>query len=255
MIIFVLHEPENPENIGAAARAIKNMGFRQLRLVHPPDRWQERGRKMAPHALDVFEGAEVFGSLAEALKDVQWVYGTSRRAGPRRGSFLPFSETIKKIKRTRARIALVFGKESKGLNNQAVRLCDWVTAIPTHADCPSVNLAQAVMICAFALSALDQAVPAYRTRGTQEERKLLPQRFIPKGNITSVLAQMEEALVVLGYQHGTGGRTVDRILATWQRLIKRTGLFESEEQMLYGLTRRIREKVSAKNTYKLSTSV
>src|SRR5690242_7183415 len=93
-LYFVLHEPENPENIGAAARAIKNMGFKYLRLVRPPARWQERGRKMAPHALDIFEGAEVFEKLSDALKDIHWAYGTSRRAGPKRGTFLALPDAV-----------------------------------------------------------------------------------------------------------------------------------------------------------------
>ncbi len=243
-LCFVLHQPENPENIGAAARAIKNMGFKNLRLVSPPARWQERGKKMAPHALDVFESAEVFSSLAEALKDVQWACGTSRRAGPRRGTFLVFPEALKKIKRAQktARVALVFGKESKGLDNAALRLCDWVTTISTHEDCPSVNLAQAVMVCAFALSDVDASLPTYKHRGTLESLTLEPPAFISKSEVAGVLDQLEATLLGLGYERGTGSRTVDRIRASWSRLLKRSGLLESEAQMLRGFTRRIREK-------------
>ena len=242
---FVLHEPENPENIGAAARAIKNMGFKHLRLVNPPARWQERGKKMAPHALDVFDHAEVFESLSDALKDIQWACGTSRRAGPKRGTFLPFPDAIKKIKRTKntSRIALVFGKESKGLDNQALGLCDWVTTIPTHEDCPSINLAQAVMVCAFALSGLAARIPQYADRSTLEPLTLQPLEFISKSEIATVLDQIENALLLLDYERGRGSRTVERIRATWHRLFKRSGLLESEAQMFRGFTRRIREKI------------
>ena len=244
---FVLNEPENPENIGAAARAIKNMGFKNLRLVRPPARWQERGKKMAPHALDIFEGAQVFASLAEALKDIHVAYGTSRRAGPQRGTFLAFPEALRKMRRAHAssRLALVFGKESKGLDNEALRLCDWVTTIPTHADCPSINLAQAVMVCGFALSGLGPLPPAYKHRGTLATLTLEQPVFVSKSQLSGVLNQIEEALMVLGYEHGSGSRTVERIRATWHRLFKRSGLLESEAQMLRGLTRRIKEKSAA----------
>jgi len=150
-ISILLVEPENPDNIGAVARAMKNMGLRDLRLVCPPRLWKSKGKKMAVSAYDVLQKAHVFKSVEEAVSDSHLVIGTTRRGGPRRGSFLKFEETLEKIKKTKAshRVTLMFGKESKGLDNPSLNRCDWVTTIPVHPDMPSINLAQAVMIFAF----------------------------------------------------------------------------------------------------------
>ncbi len=245
-LCFILVEPENPDNIGAAARSIKNMGFSDLRLVQPPVDWRLRAKKMAPHADDVLQNAQVYPTLKTALKDVQWAVGTSRRAGPKRGAFLGFQKAVEKIKGLLAtqRVALVFGKESKGLDNACLALCDWVMVIPTHRDCPSMNLAQAVMINAFLFSNL-LVVPTYTNRSNQEPQKLRAPVFVEKESVQEVLDQLEQTLVRLGYLYGQGGRTIKRIRSTWHRLFKRSGLLHSEVQMFKGFTRRIRERTMA----------
>ncbi len=154
-VSIILVEPENPDNIGAVARAMKNMALSDLRLVQPPKHWQRLGKKMAMSGWGVLQKAREFETLKEAVSDLRLVIGTTRRTGPKRGRFLDFDSAIEKIVQTasasRAKAALVFGKESKGLDNPSLRLCDWATIIPANPDYPSLNLAQAVMIFAFSL--------------------------------------------------------------------------------------------------------
>jgi len=247
-LCFILVEPENADNIGAAARAIKNMGFADLRLVNPTRQWRRRSRKMAPHAGDILQEAQVFETLEAALKDVSLAIGTSRRAGPKRGRFVHFNDAVLESKKALnvRRVAFVFGKESKGLDNVSLSLCDRVAMIPTNPECPSINLAQAVMITAFSFSTMTSQMN-YAQRGNNQVRPINAPVMVEKKELHEVLAALEQTLLDLGYVYGQGSRTVERIKASWHRLFKRTGLLPSEVQMIKGFTRRIRERTLEKN--------
>lgn len=229
---MVLVEPENPDNIGAVARAMKNMGLRDLRLVRPPKSWTKKGGKMAMKARDTLEAASVYASVKDAVSDARLVIATTRRSGPKRGIFIPFESALQKIATASpACVAVLFGKESKGLANRDLAICDWVTAIPSHPDYPSINLAQAVMIVAFSL--FTAAPPSRPSR-----KGLL---YVSKEEMNSVLDRFREALSALNYEEE--GRGVhERIVTTLHRLLKRGGLLTSEARMLKGLSRRICER-------------
>ena len=234
-ISILLVSPENPDNIGAAARAIKNMGFSELRLVAPPLKWQTKAKMMAVSADDVLEQAKVFPTLQTAIQDLGLVIGTTRRGGGHRGAFLPFDQAISKVRggSSHQKIGIVFGRESKGLANEDSALCDLLVTIPTGQAYPSLNLAQAVMVLLFALSWGRRATP-----------KTTSERALNKKEIEATIAHFETALKVLGYKKG-GADLLPRILQTLRGLIKRAGLLEPEAQMIKGLSRKIRDKVGA----------
>jgi tRNA/rRNA methyltransferase len=233
-IAIILVSPENPDNIGAAARAVKNMGFSDLRLVAPPRQWRVKARKMAVSADDILEKAGEFSSLKEAIRDLNFVAGTTRRTGGQRGAFLPFNSAVSKIRKVSCaqRAGIVFGCESKGLANEESALCDHLVTFPTGAVYPSLNLAQAVMVMLFALS---------WTRGAPAPAS--HERALDKKEIEITIVHFERALKILGYKKG-GADLLPRILKTLRGLIKRSGLLEPEAQMIKGLSRRIREKVN-----------
>jgi TrmH family RNA methyltransferase len=232
-IAIILVSPENPDNIGAVARAIKNMGFEDLRLVAPPKGWRVKAKKMAVAAEDILGKGETYPSLQGAIQDLGLVIGTTRRLGGHRGAFLSFDKTIAKIRASafQQKIGIVFGRESKGLANEDSALCDHLVTIPAAPSYPSLNLAQAVMVTLFALSWERKAKEA-----TPQERAL------NKREIEIAIAHFEEALKFLGYKRG-GADLLPRILRTLRGLIKRSGLLEPEAQMIKGLSRKIREKL------------
>jgi tRNA/rRNA methyltransferase len=152
-ISIVLHRPRYPENIGAAARAMRNMGFEHLIVVEPLNCDLTKVCKMATHAaLDVVEQMEVGDRLNETLSDFNFVVGTTARlGGQRKAAHSPskLAQTLISLS-VQNRIAILFGPEDRGLTNVDIRYCHMLVNIPT-ADFSSLNLAQAVMIVCYEL--------------------------------------------------------------------------------------------------------
>lgn len=150
-IQIVLHRPRFPENIGAAARAMRNMGLRRLVVVRPENFIVERVRMMATHvAGDVVDAITSFDSLPEALADCGYVVGTTARLGGERQSVVSPPMMARRLVAISQEneVALVFGPEDRGLTNEDIRLCHALVNIPTDAFA-SLNLAQAVMVMCY----------------------------------------------------------------------------------------------------------
>lgn len=154
---FILVEPSVPGNIGAAARAIKTMGFRDLWLVKPCDYLAMEAIKMAHGSGDILKNARVFESLSQAFMNIDLIIGTSAKKRTAHEDYHNCSdlpEIIMGKGNTISSVGLVFGREESGLTNDELKKCDLVTHIPMISEYPSVNLAQSVMIYAYVLSAM-----------------------------------------------------------------------------------------------------
>ena len=150
LLRFVLLRPRSSENLGAAARAMKNFGLRDWTWVAPYAQANEDAERLAVHAEDVLHGARVCETLAEAVADCVWVVATSSRhvPGKRRVSPRAFAETSTE-RLFSGPVALVFGDERSGMTNAEVERCDALSAVPTSDAQPSLNLSQAVMLYAY----------------------------------------------------------------------------------------------------------
>lgn len=158
---FVLIRPHYPENVGAAARAMKTMGFTQLVLVKPSRLaipGHEMARKMAVKSWDVLEEAAVCDSLDEALAPDSFVMGTTSRRGVS-GVLQPREAAERAVRHAAGggTVAILFGNEKTGLSAEDLTLVEESIRIPMAADQPSINLAQATQILAYELflAALD----------------------------------------------------------------------------------------------------
>ena len=160
---FILVEPAVPGNIGAAARAIKTMGFSDLRLVSPADHLSEEARMLANGSTDILEKAEIFSSFEKALEGLDLSVATTAGKRQVRVEYSPVDrlpELLRIKGKSVHKAGIVFGREESGLTNEEIRLCDMVSSVPLAQSYPSLNLGQAVMIYAYTLSGF---VPAKDT--------------------------------------------------------------------------------------------
>jgi TrmH family RNA methyltransferase len=150
-IVLVLDHPQNLVNMAGVVRAMKNMGLSRLRLVQPAEFDAYRIGGIAHRSEDVVESAEIFDSLPEALSDAVFVLGTTARARTAHRNYVrPRSVAPKVLDRARSGVvAVVFGREDRGLGNEALDLCHAVAIIPTDPDYSSLNLAQAALVLSY----------------------------------------------------------------------------------------------------------
>lgn len=239
-VSFVLVEPKESGNIGAVARAIKNMGFTNLSLVNPPVPMSDEARWFACNALDVLESAESFSSVAEAIKDKTLVVGTTRRVGKRRGMILPVepaAERILEIARNNS-VAVLFGREAKGLLNEEVEECGFLITIPSSKIQPSLNLSHAVLITAYELSKAEYRGTAPSVYKRQEEKLLIDHQ-----TLTALYDRVTEVLSLLEYIPRGDRDLAKKIMSNLKHFIGRAGITEWELNMLHGICTQIEKKI------------
>jgi len=152
-IRIVLVNTSHPGNIGAAARAMKNMGLSRLYLVQPKDYPCDEAYSRAASAIDVLHHATVVDSLAEALHGCVWMAGASARTRtvpwpmyePRESAAVCMQNTAQ------GEVAVVFGRERSGLSNDELELCNALVHIPTNPEYSSLNVAAAVQVLCYEL--------------------------------------------------------------------------------------------------------
>ncbi|WJS98044.1 RNA methyltransferase [Novosphingobium humi] len=148
--VIVLVRPQLGENIGKAARAMLNFGLVEMRLVSPRDGWPNPSAGPAAAGADiVLEQAKVFETLAEAVADCPHVYATTvRKRGVTKPVLTPEAAT-REIHAQPGRSAIIFGPERSGLETDDVALARAIITVPINPEFGSLNLAQAVILCAY----------------------------------------------------------------------------------------------------------
>ena len=151
--VIVLVEPQLGENIGAAARAMANFGLSRLRIVNPRQGWpNDKARMMATGAGRLLDGAELYDTLEGAIADCNFVLAATARAHDQAKPVIGAAEAATEMAPRIAageRIAVLFGRERNGLENDEVALADRIVTLPVNPGFASLNLAQAVVIVAY----------------------------------------------------------------------------------------------------------
>jgi tRNA/rRNA methyltransferase len=225
----VLVATRNPLNIGASARAMANFGFSRLRVVNPYD-LAFREARSAVGAAPLLQSAESFASIADAVADCRLVVGTTS-LGHRELQHplrrLEFGARLINRALTQAPVALLFGCEKFGLNNDDLSHCHWLMRIPTEPRDLSMNLGQAVALCLYEL-ARDPKAAAAR----------------PPKNIARAAAGETEQLTLMlldilrksGYTNPvTEGSTEEKV----RRLVRRLDIAGRDAPVLMGMLRQI----------------
>ena len=240
-IRFILVEPSHPGNIGSAARAIKTMGFTDLRVVNPriaDYKNDEQAVALATSSIDVLQNCRTHASLLEALKGVNQAFalsGYNREFGP------PIEDLRTSVNRAAAWLALpqeesggdvafVFGTERSGLTNEQMDLCQTCTAIIANPQSPSLNVAQAVQITAYEMQLAllgDYANELYAWQ-TRFEQK-------PAASVEALegfFGHWEKAMIACG---ALNPEEPKNLMAMTRRFIARAGLTQNDVDMLRGV--------------------
>ncbi len=215
----------HPGNIGAAARAMKNMCLSELFLVAPREFPSEQASARASGADDVLAAARVVGTLAEAVADCRVVIGASARMRsvnwplllPRGAAALATTES------SHAPVAIVFGRESSGLSNEELDLCTHLVHIPTNPEYSSLNVAMAVQVITYELM----------LAGAADEK--VPDEGAPVASVAEMeglFSHLEQALEDIGF---IDARRSEKLMRRLRRLFHRAAPASDEVNILRGI--------------------
>jgi TrmH family RNA methyltransferase len=224
-LVVVLHEPQDLVNVAHVVRALKNFGFRDLRLVAPREYDAYRIGGIAHQTQDVLARVRVFETLEAALADCVHVVGfTARGRSAKRNVQRPRDAAAEIVTLWDAgTVALLFGREDKGLKNESLDRCHRVVTIPSDPAYPSLNLAHAVVLMLYELALLQVDPPlAFKLPRRRAEPA-------PVEQIERLFADLESALTVIEFFKT---RDAEHVLRTVREIIHRTPLDEREVKLL-----------------------
>ena len=231
--VIILVEPQLGENIGMCARAMLNCGLQRLRLVNPRQGWpNEAATATAADADIVLKEVEVFETLDEALNDCHRVFATTARDRSLNVPLLNVGDAVVEAGESIAgdeTVAILFGPEASGLDNEAIARADTLLRFPTNPDFSSLNLAQAVLLFGWEWRRLDN-LPTPSLDGNPSTRE----------EVDVFLSRLEDALDRKGFF--LTPEMKPHSLRTLRSVFTKTQMGQSELQLLHGvLTALVRE--------------
>lgn len=228
-VSIVLFRPKYAGNVGAVARAAKNMGMGKIIVVGAKDLDYEEMQQRSTHlAKDTLDAIKYTDTLREALGDFQYVIGTTARTGRARGPFVTPREAARKAALLAAqnKIALLFGPEDTGLATEQLHLCQCVVTIPTSEAFTSLNLSHAVMIVCY------EIFLAIRTTGTSSDGP----RLALSSELEGMYKQIGELLARVGFLNR---ENPEYWMLDIRRFFSRTGLSSREVKIARGICSQI----------------
>ncbi|MYI64449.1 MAG: RNA methyltransferase [Gemmatimonadetes bacterium] len=235
-LTIVLHQPQDLVNIGGVARAMANMGLARLTLVDPAEFDPRRITGIAHRTEHIVEHAHVAATLEDALAEATYVVGTSARPRTAQRNYRRPRDLASHILR-RARdgnVAIVFGREDRGLSNEALDRCHEVIVIPTSPSHASLNLAQAVLLVAYELFLAGAGAPAELPTG---KRSLGP---APTAELEEMYGALEAGLASVDFFKARKPESVMRVLRT---IFGRTTLDGHEARLVRAVGYEMRNRV------------
>ncbi len=222
----VLVEPRGERNIGSVARAMANFGVSNLRLVAPKtDHLQDEARKMAVKAATLLEQAVVYPDLVSALSDCHYSYATTRRFGKYRVNFHHPDTAAEELLPLldHGRVAMVFGREDRGLHTEELDLCQRLITIPTFESLPSMNLAQSVGICLYEVG---------KKHGELSGKTNDGKRLATVEQLEVLFTHMRKTFLDINYLNS---QNPEHIMRSYRQLLGRAGLDERDVRIVRGL--------------------
>jgi tRNA/rRNA methyltransferase len=236
----ILVETSHPGNVGSTARALKTMGFHDLCLVNPKTlgiAQEPEAVALASGAMDVLEASSVEADLNAAVAGCTLVLGLTsrdREFGPPGLDWLEARERIVAQLSQGKRVALMFGPERTGLDNAHLALCShrvWLEANPAY---PSLNLAQAVMVCAYSLR--EALIKALGSTGADLAPRLSPEDRADPAAVAAMLEHLRLGLESIGYLNPENPK---KLMARLAALFARAELQTEEIDLLRGIAKQM----------------
>ena len=237
-IKIVLVGTTHPGNIGAAARAIKTMGFRNLNLVSPKEFPSDEAIYRSKAAKDILERASTYETLLESVKECEMVIGTSARNRKVPWPVLNPKEASKEINlavKDNSKVAIVFGREDRGLTNEELGLCNLHLHIPTNEDYTSLNLAQAVQIVTYEIRM--NFLESENLKNDQE----WDVQLASAEQTEKLIEHMDELMKDVEFYDTENPR---KLLMRVRRFFKRSGIDVMETNIFRGLFSTIQKKLN-----------
>lgn len=224
---IVLVRTRMPGNLGSAARAAKNFGVRDLRLVLPAAEPDEEAVRLASGADDVLAGIARFSSVADAVADFDAVVATSSLRGREEQRFLELADLSRFLAELgpSARVAFVFGPERSGLTEEERARASACLRLPSRPEFPTLNVAHSVA-AVLAVARMDEPEP----------REAAPEGWAAAGDVEGAIGHWDRALEAIGF-YETGHR--DRSLRAWRKIVAGRPLTEKEAAILRGVANRV----------------
>ena len=238
LLRWVLVETSHPGNVGSAARALKTMGFSDLRLIAPKIAGVAQTPEaiaLASGAVDVLESSQETSCLESAVQGCTLVLGLTsrdREFGPPALNWHDARPLVQAAIAGNQQVALLFGPERTGLDNHHLSLCThrvWLDANPLY---PSLNLAQAIMVCAFTLrESLGEGLGLGGLDPISE-----PVDYADPAAVAAMLEHWREGLEAIGYLDPTNPK---KLMPRLQALFARTRLHKEEIDLLRGIAKQM----------------
>lgn len=236
---IVLVETTHPGNIGAVARAMKNMGLSDLALVAPKVFPSEQATARAAGADDILNAAAVYTDLPVAIADCRLIIGASARLRS-----IPWPHTtprecagLVRCQPAGSRTAILFGREHSGLTNEELEHCQFLLHIPSNPDFSSLNVAAAVQIIAYEL---------YLAAGVAAGRAEVSPQLASSAEMESFFQHLEATLWDFGFLHER--KSSPSIMRRLRRVFNRSRIEEREIHLLRGILSTLRYRLHSKIT-------
>jgi TrmH family RNA methyltransferase len=232
-VVIVLDEPKDLVNIAGVVRVMMNMGLTRLRLVNPDAYDEERIDGIAHRSGRVREAVEIHSDLRAAVADAVYVVGTSARArAAPTNATRPRDIAPTLLERAAGGpVAVLFGREDRGLANEALDLCHEVVVIPTDPQRSSLNLAQASLVICYELLLAAEVSDGAEQLGRGKEARATPPAT--QEDVERMYDALEEGLSRIGFFKGN--RTPDSVLRTLRGLLGRAAASEREAKLVQAI--------------------
>lgn len=236
-IRIVLVNTSHPGNIGAAARAMKNMGLSRLTLVEPEDYPSLEAISRSVGAVDLLDNAVVVKDLNQAIEGCVWVAGTSARLRTIEWPILEPRECVQKALENieQGDIAIVFGRENSGLTNEEMEKCNALLHIPTNPDFSSLNIAAAVQVVCYEIRMALTSSRVTKHKGNKHRYDTLANA----SQLDGMYGHLNDALHYLGF---FGTNNPDIVMRRLKGLFNRAGTTQRELSIVRGICSAIQDK-------------